>query len=325
MRMGAVARGSAGDYRLARYAYTRLRMGTTVRLVIYAPDRQTARAASDAAYARVDELEAILSDYRSDSELSQLCGMAGKGPQAVSPELFQVLECSQEFSKLSGGAFDVTVGPVVSLWRRARREKRMPPPEELERARRLVGYRLIRLDESTHTVELARPGMKLDLGGIAKGYVADQVLAVLKKRGLHSVLVDAGGDIVVGDPPPGKDGWSVAVQDPPGGDPSLSRRLLVKNCGVATSGDAYQFVEINGRRYSHIVDPRTGLGLEHSASATALAADGMHSDAWATTLSVLPPEVGVKLVESKPGVETYIIRRAAAFETFCSRGFPGQD
>lgn len=306
----------------SRFEYARLRMGTSVRIVLYAPDEVQARQAADSAYARIDELEAALSDYRPDSEVSRLSASSGDGERRVGQDLFRVLDSASRFSKLTDGAFDVTVGPLVKLWREARRTRKMPDPVLLERAREVVGYRNIEFRPDKQTVRLKKAGMSLDLGAIAKTYVAEQALLVLKSKGIASALVDAGGDIVLSGPPPGRPGWKVGIEKPQA-DRDPARSLVLKNAAVATSGDAYQYVELSGKRYSHILDPRTGLGTTEAASATVIARDGMTADALATALCVMPPEKGIRLVESLPGVSAMVTRRTAAgVKHYRSAGFP---
>ena len=243
---------------LTRHAFTEPHMGTRFQIIVYAPDADTARKAAKDAFARIASLNAIMSDYDETSELMRLCARAGGPPVSVSAELFFVLSRAQEVSRQSGGAFDVSVGPIVKLWRGARKLRKLPDPEKLAKARALVGWRDIRLDQDKRTVQLLKLGMQLDLGGIAKGYAADEALAVLKKHGIDRALVAAGGDIAVSGPPPGADGWKIAIATLPGEkDPG---RLILHHAAVSTSGDAEQFVEIDGKRYSHIVDPRTGIG-----------------------------------------------------------------
>ncbi|MBN1420430.1 MAG: FAD:protein FMN transferase, partial [Planctomycetes bacterium] len=201
---------------------------------------------------------------------------------------------------------DVTVGPVVRLWRYARRLHELPEPDLLREALSLVDYRLIRLDASRRTVRLAKPGMRIDLGGIAKGYAADEAVKVLRAHGIAAALVDAGGDMALGDPPPDRSGWRIGVA--PHRDGAPRRFLVVARAGVATSGDAYQHVTIGGRRYSHIVDPRTGLGLTDRSAVTIVASDGMTADALASAVSVLGPERGLALIEATPGAAGFIVR-----------------
>lgn len=172
-------------------------------MVFYTQDPGIASQASTKAFERIEQLEQMLSDYREESELNRVCRTASQAPQRVSPELFFVLQSSLYFSELSEGTFDVTIGPVVQLWREARRDKRLPDAERLSRARLAVGFRNVVLDSETRTVFLKRNDMQLDLGAIAKGYAADQALAVLREYGINRILVDAGGDLSLGDPPPG--------------------------------------------------------------------------------------------------------------------------
>src|SRR5215469_2833893 len=184
---------AAGEPALKRFEYAEPHMGTRFGLVLYAPDEATARKARQAAFARIASLDASMSDYRQESELMRLCAKAGGPPVRVSDDLFFVLRRAEEVSRRSGGAFDVTVGPVVRLWRRARRTERLPDPDDLRQALAVVGYEKMRLDPQAQTVQLLKPGMLLDLGGIAKGYAADEALAALKRHGVTRALVAAGG------------------------------------------------------------------------------------------------------------------------------------
>jgi len=294
--------------KLQRFAFDRIEMAVPVRIILYAPDQASANHASEGAFDRIRQLNGILSDYDSQSELSRLSKTAGTGRAVpVSEDLWRVLSAAQAVSEQSHGAFDATVGPIVRLWRRARRQRQMPSTERRERARQRVGYRLLTLEPNTHAVRLDREGMKLDLGGIAKGYAVDEAFKVLQKHGIRRALVDAGGDIRLGDPPPDRDGWRVGVA-PLEVAAKPSRYLSLSGCAVATSGDAWQYVEIMGRRYSHIVDPRTGLGLTDHSSVTVVAPDGTTADALASAVSVLGPEKGLKLIEDTPGAAALIVR-----------------
>ncbi len=284
----------------SRFEFTQPHMGTVVRIVLYAPDTHTAARASDAAFARIAGLDAALSDYRETSELSSLCRQAGGPPAKVSEDLFRVLRLAQEISRRSSGAFDITVGPLVRLWRRARRQRQLPDPEELAAARALVGHNQLHLDENQRTARLEKPGMQLDLGGIAKGFSAAEAIALLAGQAVGAALVAVGGDVVAGDPPPGRSGWVIAVATPENAAPAP--RLLLRNAAVSTSGDAEQHVEVAGRRYSHIVDPRTGIGVQRRSSVSVVAPDGGLADALATAASVLGPKDGLRLVDSFPEV-----------------------
>jgi thiamine biosynthesis lipoprotein len=292
----------------SRYEFARPQMGMEFRLVIYAPTRRDAEDAAAAVFERVEQLNNLLSDYEEESELSRLNRTAGTGRWVpVSRELWEVLEHGQKMAAMSGGAFDVTVGPVVQLWRRARRQRELPDPDRLQRALAAVNWRLLELDPKGRRVRLRRSGMRLDLGGVAKGYVMDEALAVLRQRGLTRAMVQAGGDLAVGDPPLGRAAWRVRLtgwETLPEAGPS---HVLLKRCALATSGDLFQFVEINGVRYSHIVDPRTGVGLTNHALVFVIASRGMTADALSTAVSVLGPEAGLRLVDSTSGAAARVV------------------
>jgi thiamine biosynthesis lipoprotein len=297
-------------------------MGTRFQIILYARDEHAARKAAKGAFARVGQLDAIMSDYRSSSELMRLCAKAGGPPVKVSGPLFTVLERAGEVSARSEGAFDVTVGPVVRLWRLARRTQKLPDPAKLAAARARVGYQNVRLDARSRTVQLLEAGMQLDLGGIAKGYAADEALGILRQHGIKGALVAAGGDIRVGEPPPGKDHWVVAIA-PVDAKKEGPRHLHLANAAVSTSGDAEQYVEIDGQRYSHIVDPRTGLGLVGRMSATVVAPDGITADSLTKVVAVLGPEKGFKIIEQTKGVSGRFVRKTEkGTEVFTSKRFP---
>ena len=293
---------------LQRFEFSQPHMGTLFSITLYAPDEISARAASEAAFAKVRELNAIMSDYEPESELMRLCQKPVSEPVRVSDELFYVLEKSQRTAELSDGAFDATVGPVVRLWRRARRTGNMPSPELLTRAREAVGWKKLKLDAANKTVTLTVSGMQLDLGGIGKGYAADKALEVLKQRGMTRSLIAASGDIAAGEAPPGKEGWRVGIGMLDSKTNELARVLLLKNTAVSTSGDAEQFVEIDGKRYSHIVDPRTGIGVTERLQVTVVTKRGVDSDSIDTAISVLGVERGLKLANSQ-GVAALIFRK----------------
>ncbi|HYT87300.1 MAG TPA: FAD:protein FMN transferase [Gemmataceae bacterium] len=290
-----------------RYQFSEPHMGTLFRITLYAADEETAKRAAKAAFARAAELDRIMSDYKQTSELMQLCKKAGGPPVRVSEDLFTVLSRAQEVAKLTDGALDVTVGPIVRMWRRARRTREMPDPAELKKALALVGYDKIRLNAKDRTVQLLVMGMLLDLGAIAKGYAAQMLLELLRRQGISRALVAAGGDIAAGDPPPGEKGWKVGIA--PLEDPNAKpvRYLLLKNAAVSTAGDAEQYVVIDGKRYSHIVDPKTGLGLTTRTSVTVVARDGTTADAWDTALCVVGPERGLKLIEQIDGAAALFV------------------
>ncbi len=283
-------------------------MGVQTRIIVWAQNKFMAQSACEAAFNRIDDLEDVMSDYRPTSELMVLCSKfsissAGMQKVKLSDDLFDILWKSQEFSRRSDGAFDVTIGPLVELWRSARRSGKFPSADSLTQARALTGWRKMRLDSKDKTAQLTISGMQLDLGGIAKGYACDAAIKELRKQGIKSALVEMGGDIAVSEPPPGEKGWRIDVENVPKG---FNRMVMLTNAGISSSGDAEQYVEIGGKRYSHIVDPRTGVGLTTRIAVTIIAPDAATSDGLSTAVSVLGEKRGRTLAASYKGVKVYI-------------------
>ncbi len=306
-----------------KFVFEKAEMGVPFRLTFYAADEKTAQDAAAAAFERVEVLNSILSDYDSESEISRLSRTSGQGKAVpVSGDLWRVLEKSQEIAAKTDGAFDVTIGPLVNLWRRMRNKRELPSPELIAEMRGRVGYQNLRLDPKMRTVELLKPEMRLDVGGIAKGYAADQAIAALANHGVTRALAAASGDIAAGDPPPGERGWRVEVEalDVPGSPPP--QVLMLAHQAVSTSGDAYQFVEIGGVRYSHIIDPRTGIGLTGRSMVTVVAPEGLVADGWDTPIEIIGAERGVELVEKIPGAAVRVVRQVGEkVEVVESRGW----
>jgi FAD:protein FMN transferase len=281
------------DSQLSRFEFSKPQMGAPFRMVLYARDQAHAREAAQAAFRRVEALNEILSDYETDSDLNQLSRSSASGrAMPVSDDLWTVLVRAQRLAKLSDGTFDITVGPCVNLWRKARREQKFPEAARLAEARKAVGHEKLVLDR--RTARLLVPDMKLDLGGIAKGYAVDEAMKILKQRGIRHALVAAAGDILVSAAPPDKAGWQIEA----GSSPKV---LSLAKAAVSTSGDQFQHVELDGVRYSHIVDPRTGIGLTNQLQVTVVARDSTTADALATAISVLGREKGLRLIKQFPG------------------------
>ncbi len=322
------AEGEAKRPTLERHEYAQMQMGVSFRLVLYAPDQKTANHAAKAAYERIAQLNGVLSDYDEKSELSRLSDTAGSGRAvAVGDDLWRVLARSQEVSRDTGGAFDISVGPLVRLWRQARIIKTLPSEERLAAAKSAVGYEAIRLDAKRRTATLTRKGMRLDAGGIGVGFAVDKALAVLRKHGITRALVDGSGDIGVGDAPPDKLGWRIGI-GPLDAKAPPSRYVTLTNCAISTSGDAWQFVEIAGKRYSHIVDPHTGLGLTQRSSVTVVAKDCTAADAYATAVSVLGPKKGMKVIDRIEGAAAFVVLKTGGeterFESALERAACGE-
>jgi len=271
-------------------------MGTEFTILIDHPDVQLARNTAAQAFDEAHRLNQILSDYLSDSELSRLSGNSGSSIfYPVSKDLFRVLSASQKLARETGGGFDITVGPFSRLWRIARFRKVLPSKPKLLHAQNRVGYEKLILDAKKKKAKLAAYAMVLDLGGIAKGYAADQMLSVIKDYGIKRCLIDAGGDLVIGEPPAGKKGWSIDVG---GKTHHQLPKLLLSNCSVSTSGDIEQFLEVDGTFYSHIIDPRTAIGLSSRSQVTVIAKNGMTSDSLASACLVLGFDASLGLLKA---------------------------
>jgi FAD:protein FMN transferase len=279
--------------------FSQVHMGMPVRLVLHAASPDAAPLAAGAAFERIAALDRMMSDYRDDSELRRLDARPLEWIP-VSEELFAVLTRAVEIAEATGGAFDPTVAPLVALWRDARKSGRLPERSRLEAARALVGWRDIHFDSSRRAIRLGRAGMRLDLGGIAKGYILQEALRTLRAHGVASALLEAGGDIVVGDAPPGRPGWRIET---PSVDPAFGDRAAkLCNAALATSGPTAQFVEIDGVKYSHVIDPRTGLGVTNHVVARVIAEDGATADALATALTVVGPKGAGAILRRFPDV-----------------------
>ncbi len=293
---------------LQRFEFTSVQMAIPFRIVLYAPDGTTATNAAQAAWARISELNRILSDYDPDSELSRLGSTSPHPtPVPVSPELFRVLAVATEVSRASDGAFDISVGPLTQLWRRTRRQRELPDSGKLQAAIAAVGWSSVQLTPPDR-VRLLKPGMRLDAGGIAKGYALDEASRVLRAHGIRSSLVAGAGDLVVTGPPPGQQGWRVELAPLDVPKAPAARHVWLKNASLCTSGDLFQRVEIGGIRYSHIVHPRTGLGLTDHSLVTVIGPDGITTDALSTALSVAGPAHAVSIAR-RFGAEVLLVRK----------------
>ncbi|GGD42364.1 hypothetical protein GCM10011514_02900 [Emticicia aquatilis] len=265
-------------------------MGTMFRVVVYASDSALARDITKKAYVRLDELNMVLSDYREDSEVNTLCRTSGSGQYVkVSADLWNILQASAKAAQLSEGNFDVTIGPLTQLWRRMKRQKQLPTPTQISEAKAKIGIDKIVFNEKNQSVMLNTKGMRLDFGGIGKGFAEDEMMKVLKENGIKSALIEAGGNIVVSNSPTDSPtGWEIIIN---------KEKYFLKNCGISTSGDAYQFVEIEGKKYAHILDPKTGIGYAEPHQVSIIAKDGTISDWLSTALYLMPTDSGRKLAK----------------------------
>lgn len=273
-----------------RFEFTHPQMGTMFRIVVYANDSSSAINASQKAFVRLDELNLTLSDYREDSEINRLCRTAGSGEFIkVSNDLWAILQESVKAAKLSKGYFDVTIGPMTQLWRRMKRQKQLPSQQQIEDAGAKIGIENINFNAYSQSVMLKKQGMRIDFGGIGKGFAEDEMIKVLQQNGIKSAMIEAGGNIVVTDSPTDSpQGWEIIIKE---------KKYFLKNCGISTSGDLYQFVEIEGKKYAHILDPKTGIGCTEPRQISIIAKDGTNSDWLSTALYLMDKKEGEKLVK----------------------------
>lgn len=277
-------------------------MFTTFRISCYAADRAQAEKGVEACFQRIAELNQIYTDYDPTSELMRLCAPDAVYPIQVSPPLYDLLERSVSFGRVTGGTFDITCGHLSQLWRRSKRQNKLPPADRLQKAIAATDWQRIQLLPDRRVT--LQPGTLLDVGGIAKGYAADECLRVLKAHGLPIAIALAGGDTAAGDAPPGQPGWEVKLRTfTRAGEDDDLETLHLAHRAVSTSGDLYQFIEIAGQRYSHILSPKTGLGLTKRIACSVIADDCTTSDALATAMCILGVEQGTALARTLPGVE----------------------
>lgn len=279
-------------------------MGTRFAIVCHGDNREAAEKAAHEAFSVAGEINAVASDYLPESELMRLPARWGK-PVRLSPLLAELLTVSLDIAAKSDGRFDPTLGPLTRLWRQSRETRRLPEAGELAVARAHCGWRLLELDPKNDTVVLRKEGMSLDLGGIAKGFAADRMFEIMKRHGFVDTFIAAGGDLRLGSPPPARDGWRVGLQT---FDPDEPEEVVVlSHCAVSTSGDLHQFVEIDGERYSHILDPRTGLGLTNRIAVSVIAPTATLSDPIATTACIAGADEA-EAVALKLGATRVIVR-----------------
>ena len=288
-----------------RYAYSMQKMGSPFNIVLYADTKQMADSAAQESFKLVDSINLVCSDYDSTSELYKLRYAAVGIPIKVSPILFELIYIANKAYKDADGSFDITVGPLSRLWRSARRSQHFPTHAAINEARKRIGSNKIQIDSGAQTITFLHPNMQLDMGAIAKGYAADKVLALLQSHGITTALVDAGGDMVAFGMPPQKKGWTIGINVPGQQEKLLERKLVLSNKAVATSGDSFQFMLHEGKKYGHIIDPRTGYGVTFQRNVTVVAPTATTADWLATACSILTLEQ-VKILAKKYKSEVLI-------------------
>ena len=271
-----------------KFSYSEMKMGSAFNLIIVSADSNKANHLARKSYELVDSLNHIFSNYDSSSELSKINASAGLLPYKMSRAMLDLVQKSQYAYIQSKGAYDISIGPLSSLWRNARKAKLFPEASTVLATKKLVGLNQVKINKRLGTIFLPNANMQLDFGGIAKGYIAQWVINFLKANGIQQALVDAGGDIVMSGAPLNQQGWLIGVNLPETTDQLLNKKLQLSNCSVATSGDVYQFIEYKGVKYSHIINPLTGYGVTNLRNVTIVAKTGATADWLATACSILP-------------------------------------
>ena len=282
-------------------------MGTIARIVVTAENPNQANKAINAAVDKIFHIEELMSDYDPESQLSKVNQQAFDQPVPVDTELFEVFAAGKLYSCLSDGAFDITIGPVVQLWRKAKEDNAAPNADALQKAKECVGYKNLILDAEKQTVRFAKDGMFLDLGGIAKGYAIDKAIEILKAAGAKGAMVDIGGDLrCFGTPANGAEHWLIGLQDPVN-EENILLTLNMDDRAVATSGDYRRFVIIDDQKHSHIINPVTADSASNLSSVTLIAPTAMAADALATAVTVLGNEKGLDLINKIETAEAILV------------------
>ena len=271
-----------------KFSYSEMKMGSPFNLVIVSSDSNKANQLAKKCFQLVDSLNHIFSNYDSSSELSKINASAGLLPYKMSPAMLDLVQKAKQAFIQSKGAYDISIGPLSSLWRNARKSKAFPSATSVMATKKLVGLEQVKINTLLGTIFLPSAGMQLDFGGIAKGYIAQWVIDYLKKNGIQQALADAGGDIVMSGAPLNTKGWLIGVNLPETTDDLVSKKLQLSNCAVATSGDVYQYFEKEGVKYSHIISPLTGYGVTNLRNVTIIAKTGATADWLATACSIIP-------------------------------------
>ena len=309
--------GTGQKQELKLFKKASLSMGTVFEATIYAPDKYVAEKTFNDVFQEINRLDYLMSNYKKESVLSELNKNASAEPANCNKELASVIEQSLQYSDITDGAFDITIGPLMKKWGFFKKQGRIPNKEELESVLESVSYKNIIIEEKTikslaknpvtvKTVHFKNPDTRIDLGGIGKGYAVDRAVSVLKQNGISSALINFAGNIYTFGTPPGKKSWVIGLQHPRESE-GLLGTFEIKDKAVSTSGDYEKFFTIEGKRYSHIIDPRTGNPVKGIVSVTIVTGNATRADALSTGVFVLGLEKGMDLIEQLPDVEGIII------------------
>jgi thiamine biosynthesis lipoprotein len=303
-------------------------MGTTVEILLYASTRDRAVELYEVAFQEIERVEAALSTYRSTSEISRINTTAAHRPVVTDPEVFGLIVRALEYSRRTGGAFDVTVGPLVKAWGFFRGDGRYPSADDLSEARAKVGWQHVAVDTARRSIRFLTPGLELDMGGIGKGFALDCAARVLRRHGVASALLGTGQSsyVAIGAPPDAR-GWPIEVPSPHNPTRALST-IQLRDQSLSTSGSDQQYFEMDGRRFSHITDPRTGEPASGMVQVTVIAPTAADSDALSTALFVLGRDGGTALIEEVDGRAALLVTDDGGEEQIVAikwtEGFMGQ-
>ena len=306
---------------LKRFEFSENKMGSSFNIIFYHTDSAEAVSMSRECFVFVDSLNTIFSDYISESEVDKLPLQKNLTDIKVSDELFSMIVRSKDAWERSGKAFDITIGALTQLWRKAKAEKRFPTEAEIKAAKDLTGFKNLIINERSQTISFKKTGIRLDFGGIVPGYVAQRVIDLLKTKNISIALVDASGDIVMGDASPGKDGWTIGINLPENENEIWDKKLELKNFAVSTSGDVYRYTIHNGIKYSHIIDPKTGYGVTSQRNVTVITKYGADADWLATACSILPIKKALALAEKEHAAILIATLNGEKILTYKSKSF----
>ena len=315
---------------LKRFQFTENKMGSAFNIIFYHADSAEAASIAKECFALVDSLNNIFSDYSSESEVGKLAIQKNQADINVSDELFALIQWSKDAWKRSGKTFDITIGALTQLWRKTKAEKRIPSDAEIKTARQLTGFKNLTLDQTKKTISFNKQGMRLDFGGIVPGYAAQKVIDLLKSKNINSALADASGDIVIGDAPPEKNGWTIGINFPESENEVWDKKLELKNFAVSTSGDVYRYIIHEGKKYSHIIDPSTGYGVTSQRNVTVITSNGADADWLATACSILPIKKALALAKKEHAAifiatlngERIVIYKSKSFDKYFQKKQP---
>lgn len=306
---------------LKRFEFSQIKMGSPFNIIFYHTDSAQAGIIANECFALIDSFNNIFSDYSPLSEVGRVTIYTPLKAVKVSNELYEMIVLSKRAWKKSHKTFDITIGALTQLWRKAKTEKKFPSKEEIKLARANTGFKYLGYDLFTKTISFTKRGIRLDFGGIVPGYLAQKIIDLLKNKNINCALADASGDIVVSDPPPGKKGWTIAINLPESENEVWDKKLQLGNVAVSTSGDVYRYIMHDGKKYSHIIDPRNGYGITSQRNVTVITKNGAEADWLAKACSILPVKRSLRLAKKHKAEVLIAILKNEKIITFKTKNF----